>query len=57
VSVPVRVENDVIETETVFERVGDELVAAGGMPPRLERFHRAGIDVHAIITNRPQVGL
>jgi pilus assembly protein CpaF len=46
------VENDVIETETVFERVGVDLVATGGMPPRLERFQRLGIDVHAILAGR-----
>jgi pilus assembly protein CpaF len=52
VAVPGRVENDVIETETVFERVRGELVATGGMPPRLDRFERAGIDVHAILSGR-----
>ena len=44
---PGRVENDVIETEPIFERRGGELRRAGGMPPRLERFERVGIDVHA----------
>ncbi len=55
VSVPGRVESDVIETETVFERQGGELVATGGMPPRVDRFHRAGIDVHAILAGRDLV--
>ncbi len=54
VAVPGRVENDVIETATVFERTGGELVATGGMPPRLERFHRCGIDVHAILAGRTE---
>jgi pilus assembly protein CpaF len=44
VSVPGRVEGDVIETEPIFVRRGDELVRAGGAPPRPERFDRAGID-------------
>ena len=49
VGVPGRVEQDVIETEPVFERRGGELRRAGGMPPHLERFERAGIDVHRIV--------
>ena len=49
VAVPGRVENDMIETETVFERAGGELVATGGMPPRLASFQRLGIDVHGIL--------
>jgi pilus assembly protein CpaF len=44
VSVPGRVEGDVIETEPVFVRRGGDLVRAGGAPPRPERFVRAGID-------------
>ncbi|GAA4731054.1 ATPase, T2SS/T4P/T4SS family [Nocardioides endophyticus] len=50
VGVPGRVEQDVIETEPVFERRGGELRRAGGMPPHLERFERIGIDVHRIVT-------
>ena len=46
---PGRVENDVIETEPIFERRGGELRRAGGMPPHLERFERVGIDVHRIL--------
>jgi pilus assembly protein CpaF len=53
VAVPGRVENDVIETETVFDRIGGELVVTGGMPPRLDRFQRVGIDVHGILSGRP----
>ena len=49
VAVPGRVENDVIETETVFERTGGELVATGGMPPRPASFQRLGIDVHGLL--------
>jgi len=49
VGVPGRVENDIIETEPLFERAGGELKRAGGMPPRLDLFDRAGLDVHAIL--------
>ena len=49
VGVPGRVENDVIETETLFSRDDDELAYRGGMPPRLENFTRLGIDVHRIL--------
>ena len=44
VSVPGRVEGDVIETEPIFVRRGEDLVHAGGAPPRAERFVRVGID-------------
>jgi pilus assembly protein CpaF len=44
VSVPGRVEGDVIETEPIFVRRSDDLVRAGGVPPRMERFERVGID-------------
>jgi pilus assembly protein CpaF len=44
VSVPGRVEGDVIETEPIFLRRGDQLVRANGAPPRPERFERAGLD-------------
>ncbi|HEY0889915.1 MAG TPA: CpaF/VirB11 family protein [Nocardioides sp.] len=49
VGVPGRVEQDVIETETIFERTGGELRRANGMPPRAERYARAGIDVHRLL--------
>ncbi|WP_200951057.1 CpaF family protein [Nocardioides sp. Root140] len=49
VSVPGRVENDIIETETIFAREGDALRAQGGMPPRLELFERLGIDIHPLV--------
>ncbi|KRF07805.1 pilus assembly protein CpaF [Nocardioides sp. Soil777] len=49
VSVPGRVENDIIETEPLFERSDGELRRAPGTPTRLERFQRIGIDVHQIL--------
>jgi pilus assembly protein CpaF len=49
VAVPGRAENDTIETEPVFVRRGAGLVRATGMPPRAERFARAGIDVAALL--------
>jgi pilus assembly protein CpaF len=52
VAVPGRVEGDTIETETLFVRDGAGLVRANGMPPRAERFARAGIDVHGLLSGR-----
>ena len=49
VGVPGRVEQDVIEAEPVFERRSGELRPAGGLPPHLERYERAGIDVQRIL--------
>jgi pilus assembly protein CpaF len=49
VAVPGRVENDTIETEQLFVRRDGQLVRTQGMPPRLERFHRCGVDVHALL--------
>ncbi len=49
VSVPGRVENDVIETEPIFVRSGADLCRAGGMPTRIGSFERLGIDIHAIL--------
>ena len=49
VGVPGRVEQDVIETEPIFERRAGELRRVGGMPPHLERYERAGVDVHRIL--------
>ena len=55
--VPGRVENDVIETEPIFERTGGELRARRrACRPRLERFERLGIDVHQILRGRPLMG-
>jgi pilus assembly protein CpaF len=53
VGVPGRVENDVIETETIFQRTGNELRRTGGVPPRPELYERAGIDVHRLLTESP----
>lgn len=49
VAVPGRVENDIIETATVFERTSGELRRGTGMPPRVEHFARVGIDVHDLL--------
>ncbi|GAB2763084.1 hypothetical protein GCM10027020_14230 [Nocardioides salsibiostraticola] len=50
VTVPGRVENDIIETETLFVRRGTQLVRGNGMPSRTERFERVGIDVHRLLS-------
>ena len=52
VAVPGRVEADTIETESLFVRDGEGLRRGQGMPPRLERFDRAGVDVHALLNGR-----
>jgi pilus assembly protein CpaF len=49
VGVPGRVENDIIESTSIFERLGGELGRTSGMPPRLELYERVGIDVHRIL--------
>ena len=49
VGVPGRVENDIIETEPLFERRGGDLRRTGGMPPHIERYERIGIDVHRLL--------
>ena len=49
VAVPGRVENDIIEAEPIFHRERGELRRAGGMPSRLERYERVGVDVHALL--------
>ncbi|MFZ2503687.1 MAG: ATPase, T2SS/T4P/T4SS family, partial [Nocardioides sp.] len=49
VAVPGRVENDIIEAEPVFVRSAGELRRAGGMPGRLDRFSRLGIDLQKIL--------
>ena len=50
VAVPGRVENDIIEVETVFERRGTELRRSSGMPARPERYEHVGIDVRRLLT-------
>lgn len=49
VAVPGRVEADVIETETIFERQRGALLRGGGQPPHTERFERVGIDIGAVL--------
>jgi pilus assembly protein CpaF len=54
VGVPGRVESDVIETESLFERgQGGELRRSVGMPPRLGHFHRVGIEIHSLLNGAP----
>ncbi len=50
VAVPGRAEGDVIETEPVFLRRGDELARGTGQPPRSERFERVGIDIATLLS-------
>lgn len=52
VAVPGRVESDVIEVEPIFERKDGHLTWTGGLPARLERFARVGVDVHALLSAR-----
>ncbi|MDX6325073.1 MAG: pilus assembly protein CpaF [Nocardioidaceae bacterium] len=49
VSVPGRAEGDVIETEQIFLRRGDELVRGPGLPPRRERYDHVGIDIAKLL--------
>jgi pilus assembly protein CpaF len=49
VAVPGRVENDIIETATIFERNDGELRRSSGLPPRPERYERVGVDVHRLL--------
>jgi pilus assembly protein CpaF len=53
VAVPGRVENDTIETDSIFVRESDRLVRTHGMPPHLERYQRAGVDVHMMLNGAP----
>ncbi len=50
VAVPGRAEGDIVEAEPVFLRRDGRLRRAGGMPPRLDRYARVGIDVHRLLT-------
>jgi pilus assembly protein CpaF len=54
VSVPGRVESDVIEVEPVFRRDGARLVLAGGVPPRPERFAAVGADLDRLLGRSSQ---
>lgn len=49
VAVPGRVENDIIETEPIFVRGSGGLLRGSGMPPRVEAFERARIDLQALL--------
>ncbi len=48
-AVPGRVENDIIEAEPIFHRERGEMRRSGGMPTRLERYERAGVDIHRLL--------
>jgi pilus assembly protein CpaF len=50
VAVPGRTEGDVIETADIFTTRGGALVRGDGFPPHEERFARAGIDIHRLLT-------
>lgn len=49
VAVPGRVEDGVVELETIFVRNAGRLVRADGYPPHPERFERAGIDLGLLL--------
>ena len=49
VGVPGRVENDIIETETIFARGEGDLRRSTGMAPRPELFARQGVDVTRLL--------
>lgn len=57
VSVPGRVEADVIETEAIFTARHGRLTRDRGMPARLERFAANGIDIHALLGSRKEPAL
>jgi pilus assembly protein CpaF len=49
VALPGRVEGDVVEVATVFSTEAGRLVRAEGLPPHLDRFAAAGIDIQQIL--------
>lgn len=49
VGVPGRVEDDIIEVEPIFTMREGRLRRAPGMPPRADRFARAGVDLAALL--------
>lgn len=49
VGVPGRVENDIVELETIYSRRSGDLQRADGFPPHADRFTRAGIDLAAVL--------
>ncbi len=48
-SVPGRVENDVIESEPLFAMRDGRLQRLSGMPPRPDRYERIGIDLPRLL--------
>ena len=52
VAVPGRVENDLIESEPLFELRAGRLQRMPGMPSRLDRFDRHSIDIHRLLNER-----
>ncbi len=56
VSVPGRVEADVIEVEPIFVRDGNGLRRTGGVPARTERYERVGVDVHQVLASEGATG-
>ncbi len=50
-SAPGRVENDIIETEPLFTASDGRLCRSSGMPTRIERFARHGVDVHRLLAH------
>ena len=55
VAVPGRVEADVIEVEPIFTRHGTALSRSGGVPARVERYERVGIDIHEVLASEAEV--
>jgi len=53
VAVSGRVENDVIEAEPLFAVQLGRLQRLSGVPPRVERFERCGIDVDRLLHRTP----
>ena len=49
-AVPGRAEGDTIETEALFVRRAGELVRAGGMPPRPDRYESVGVDIVGLLS-------
>ena len=49
VAVPGRVESETIEIEPMFVRQGDRLARLQGVPPRADRFERAGYDLRELL--------
>ena len=54
VTVPGRVEGDVVELEPVFVQRNDRLVRADGYPPHADRFARVGYDLGRLLGDDPQ---